>query len=591
MTSESRSEKLASSLAVFVLFAFALALGDVARRISATHDEVAHLAAGAAYLETGEALLNPEHPPLVKLVAAAGLRAFGVRADSARELFSDREHAGAAQWAAGERLVFADNPTLRLPFETAGAASVLLAARLPLLVFPLALALVVYLWARARHGPWGGLVGLVLVGTYPDLLGHGPLVATDVPLAAFAVGAGFALDRLARGAGARALVALALLVGGALASKFTALLLVPSLGLAAALVLRAPLDSAPASLAHPLGAGTPRAKARALALALAVVLVGACAVVSLAYFGNDPVRLYREGIAEATLHHPRPHEGYLLGAGGRRWWWFYFPVVLALRFPLGSLAALGLAAALGVGAARRPRGAQAPSPAPSPWSDAALLLAPGLAFFALTAALAPPMGSRYLLPAVPFLCVAAGILGSWARASRGRGGVVALLLLGSIAGAVVDHPGHASALDRLAGPLTQQWKVEANEDWGGGFLELARWQRAARVPSLEVVPFRAEVAAVGSPAQLALSWIPWQTHFEAYGVRGELRGADVLYSPEKGKVYAVSARALAQALVHDAGWREASSPFAGKPPALVLGGEVQPTAAVDGGAILIFDRR
>jgi len=35
-----------------------------------TIDEPWHITAGVAYLRTGEYYLNPEHPPLVKLVAA-----------------------------------------------------------------------------------------------------------------------------------------------------------------------------------------------------------------------------------------------------------------------------------------------------------------------------------------------------------------------------------------------------------------------------------------------------------------------------------------------------------------------------------------
>ena len=38
-----------------------------------TIDEPWHITAGAAYLRTGEYYLNPEHPPLVKLVAALAL--------------------------------------------------------------------------------------------------------------------------------------------------------------------------------------------------------------------------------------------------------------------------------------------------------------------------------------------------------------------------------------------------------------------------------------------------------------------------------------------------------------------------------------
>src|SRR5260370_894976 len=81
-------------------------------------------------------------------------------------------------------------------------------------------------WARARFGTPSGLVALALVATYPDVLGHGALVTTDVPFAAFALAAAFALDRLAAEGGARRLVVLGLALGAALATKFSAIFLV-----------------------------------------------------------------------------------------------------------------------------------------------------------------------------------------------------------------------------------------------------------------------------------------------------------------------------------------------------------------------------
>jgi 4-amino-4-deoxy-L-arabinose transferase-like glycosyltransferase len=583
MMSESRGERVASSLAVLVFAAFAVALVDVAYRLSATHDEVAHIAAAASYWDTHEVVLNIEHPPLVKLVSGAGVRGFGVDTSGCLALFHDRERAGRAQWLAGEELLFQDNPTFHMPLEVRGAASVALAARLPVLVFPLGLALVAYLWSRSRQGPWAGLVTLVLVTTYPDLLGHGPLVTTDAPLAATALAAGWALSALARRGGAGPLVAFALLLGAALATKFLALIFLPGFLLALAPALAAPLDPAPASARHPLGTGPFPERARGLALAGTFVLAASALFVTACYLGANPVRLYRAGIAEATWHHPSPHDGFLFGAGGRGSWWFYFPVILALRLPLGSLAALGLAGALGLSAARsRGRGALA---------EPTLVLAPGLVFLGLITALAPPVGSRYLLAGVPFLFVAAGGLATWAAGSRARSALVALLLGASVASAVSDHPFHGTVLNHLAGPLERQYRVDRNEDLAGGYLALARWQREHEAPSIDVVPFRAEIEPTGTPPRFGLTFHPFLTHFAAYGVVGTLRGADALYAPERGHVYAVSEQVLSWSLEHETDWSRPDSAWGGSAPHAVLGSSVPPTGTVAGGSMLIFDLR
>ena len=43
------------------------------RLLSATFDETTHLPAGYSYLKTGDCRLNPQHPPLIKLLCAAPL--------------------------------------------------------------------------------------------------------------------------------------------------------------------------------------------------------------------------------------------------------------------------------------------------------------------------------------------------------------------------------------------------------------------------------------------------------------------------------------------------------------------------------------
>jgi len=57
-------------LAVALIVAGAVRSSWATRRDGFTVDEPWHVTAGVAYLRTGEYYLNPEHPPLVKLVAA-----------------------------------------------------------------------------------------------------------------------------------------------------------------------------------------------------------------------------------------------------------------------------------------------------------------------------------------------------------------------------------------------------------------------------------------------------------------------------------------------------------------------------------------
>src|SRR2546427_8894181 len=55
------------------------------RRLSATSDEPIHLAAGYSYLQTRDFRMNPEHPPLAKLLAALPILALHPRFDTSKQ--------------------------------------------------------------------------------------------------------------------------------------------------------------------------------------------------------------------------------------------------------------------------------------------------------------------------------------------------------------------------------------------------------------------------------------------------------------------------------------------------------------------------
>ena len=70
---------------------------DVARKLSLTFDEPSHIGAGLSYVAHGDLVLNPEHPPLVKLLAGAAIAALGAKESSAAAfLAAAREHQEAA---------------------------------------------------------------------------------------------------------------------------------------------------------------------------------------------------------------------------------------------------------------------------------------------------------------------------------------------------------------------------------------------------------------------------------------------------------------------------------------------------------------
>jgi hypothetical protein len=539
---------------------------DVARELSTTFDERSHLAAGFSAVVHRELWLEPHQPPLVKLVAGSALRLAGGREGVAAAWWG-RSHENAelrflSMWVYGDALIYGANRELRLVGSREGAPSVLLAARLPLIAFPVLLALVTWAWARARFGPWGGAIALALVLTYPDVLGHGALVTMDVPFAALALAATFALDRVARRGGAW-LFALAFALALALATKFTTVLLGPTFAALALFGARRPIDAAPASILHPFGQGSVASRLRALALGTALIAAVAWVVLWLGYLGEEPLSAYRSGLA-ALSRDWSGQWGVCLDRYATHIWWSV-PVCLALKAPLGTLALLALTPF----AARVSRG---------DLDEEAALHLPAAVILVVTMTVAPPIGTRYVIPAMPFLFVSAGRLALWARGSRARAGVLVLALLVNVVSVAVEHPFHTSSTNLLAGDPKLAYRLfdESNQDWGQALGALAAWQRKNGVESLVVVSRIPDP----DPAQLA-----------AFGVKGELRvDAEPVWEPRPGKVYAVSAHVVARCRALEIVRARAARAEGRLAPPLALGTSHRPSELV-GGGFLIFDLR
>ncbi len=227
MSEPSRSAALL--LAALALYA-ALAVSSL-RTWSATFDEGAHLPAGYTYLTQGDHRLNPEQPPLVKLLAAAALLPL-------RPVFrpDDAAWAAASQWELGRRFLYRWNDADRLLFR----------GRLPVVALACMLAAAVFLWSRSRFGTPSAALALLLCVLSPDVLAHGQIVTTDLGLALFFFLTVLAFDRLTTRATPRRLLGAGLALGAAFATKFSAPILLPVLvGLAAVVVIgRAPVASA-----------------------------------------------------------------------------------------------------------------------------------------------------------------------------------------------------------------------------------------------------------------------------------------------------------------------------------------------------------
>ena len=506
--------RLAPALAVGAFLVLAL---TSAASHSGTFDEGVYVSAGYAGWRFGDFRVNTTHPPLAKLLAAAPLLLLDVRADPQDGAFLE-----AHSWKLARRFVYEWNEPRRLLFW-ARAAVALLAASLVLLVWA---------WARRHWGSAAGSLALLLAALSPDLLAHGSLATTDLPVTALAFASVVAFERLLEGPSAWRVLATGAALGGALLSKHTALLLLPllfALGVADALARGLPLRrSLPRMLAL-------------LALCAAIAYGVLWAGYGFRYAAAaDPAHteplVWRAGgaglrdsrlLPEAYVHglfdlfaRSQDRRAFLLGQHSSEGWWYYFPVTFLLKTPLPLLALLAVALLRAPASLAR---------------RAAFLWLPAAAFGLAALASSVDIGHRYLLPMHPFLIVAAASAAP-VLLERGRRGRSLLLLLCAwyAAGTALNHPHHLAYFNELAGGPSQgyRWLADSNVDWGQDLIRLKRYMEEQRLPSVKLSYF-----GTAPP--------------EAYGIRHELLPSMMRPFPERlsllvrpGDVVVVSATNL-----------------------------------------------
>ena len=133
------------------------------RQESLTWDEGDHIFAGYMSLKHHDFGLNPEHPPLVKMIAAIPLRDMNLRERQLQNRYFKTE-----AYLSGRDLIFQND------FET-----IIFRARTSASIFALMTALLAFLAAREMFGTGAGFLTLLLIMFEPNFLAHGALVTTD----------------------------------------------------------------------------------------------------------------------------------------------------------------------------------------------------------------------------------------------------------------------------------------------------------------------------------------------------------------------------------------------------------------------------
>jgi hypothetical protein len=544
---------VAAAVAVYV----ALAVTSMRGR-AAVFDEGAHLPAGYTYLARGDHRLNPEHPPLLKILAAAPLRLLDVQAGPS----DDEAWALRRQWEYGRRFLYRWNDADRLLFL----------GRLPIVALGALLCVAVFSWTRRHWGLPAAALAVVLCALSPEVLAHGQLVTTDLGVTLFLFLAVIAFERVLESVRPLRTLLCGLAVGAALASKFSALVLGPILlGLTLVALWRRRRDLTVPPPLHLLGSllaigivslavvwasyGFERRLSPEPAVEAAFewsrVTPDRGPVAGAAHFVRE-ARLLPEAYVFGFLRfyrHSETRPAFLMGRLSQEGWWYYFPATFALKTPLALVALLVLSFLV------RPK----TESAWAPW----VLWLPVVVYLIVTQMRGLNIGHRHLLPLHPFLFAAAGGCAAWALAHPRRR--LVLPIVGVLSGwyafsSLRVYPHFLAHFNELAGGPAGGYRylVDSNLDWGQDLKGLARALSERGIPAVKLSYF-------GSADP------------EYYGLRGEMLPSQMLPPPatvtrrvEKGDVVAISATNL-QGVYLDPALQPFLADLRARPPLFTVG--------------------
>lgn len=455
------------------------------RAKSPIFDEPPHIAAGMSYLATGRIQANPQHPPLLKELSAAGLWLGGVRWPQTRETEALRNGTEGVEWTIGNQLIADYGPDRTLFW-----------ARLPLILLSILLSVTLFLWGRELLGAPAAFCALLLFVFDPTVVSHAGFVATDVGFACFAMLLLAAVWKYGQRPSATRALACGAALGAALAAKYSAIFLIPVTALLVWLSARRFATLHPQGAGRndlcPCGSGLKFKRCHGSLLepsfrwneaagwvgALVVVFGVAGVVVEALYFFPSNPTQYVSGLLKVNADHSANHMAYLAGKLESKFC-SYFLVAYLVKEPLASI----LAAAIGLYAVCRRGGA-------SQHVRTYLLLPPAVLLAAYTV-WSNDLGFRYLIPVLPFLHLVGGAglaflftrPGWWGRA---LGVVLCLWIVMAAAGVFPDGHSYFNEAACLAtdpsrvgldggsrcGPL---WLDDSNVDWGQGLKQLRAW--------------------------------------------------------------------------------------------------------------------
>lgn len=337
--------------AVVILVALVLAIKS-SWNDSVIVDEVPHIGAGYSYLVKHDMRLNSEHPPLAKDLAAVPLLFLKLKQTAFQSKFWQQDVNG--QWEFGRLFIFNSGNN---------ADQIKHVVKLPILLFFIISAILLFKWARKLYGDAGAITALVLFAFSPTIIAHSRFVTTDAAALFGVLLASYFFIKYLKNPTGKNLFVAGLTFGISLLTKFSTFLLIPFFVLLAIIYGLASVEGAGSKL---------KQAARKLVATIAIFIVGFIVIVWPVYYFHTsgyPIerqqrdtaqllssygnRVFADPVVKASgnpILRPLAQYGlglllvnqraiggnttYFLGEVSRFGWRKYFPIVYFIKEPL-----------------------------------------------------------------------------------------------------------------------------------------------------------------------------------------------------------------------------------------------------------------
>lgn len=416
---------------LLLLLMFILEISSAATE-SQIIDEGVHLTAGYSYLVNHQIVLNPEHPPLIKLIAAIFISPL-------HAVFPWHDLTDANQWdIAGKFFYDLGNQ----------ADFMLFLGRLPIMFCSLLLGWLVFKWAKKISGVKAGLFALLLFVFDSNILAHSRYITTDIAVSLGFLATLYFFCQYAEKPKIHNLFILLLIFALAQITKFSALLLWP-------IIIVASYFSK-LNIKHKLH------------LLLGLILVTFW-MIFIFYYGE--ISQYYAGIQALADHEKGGHYTFLMGLYNVHGFWYYFIIAFLVKTPLTTILLLLLSVPVFIYHHLRDRLKKLAL-------DQYLIIIFPIFYFVVSMVNRINIGIRHLMPIYPFLFIFIATVIFCPLFKNKIIKIISVILLGFfIIESIITYPNYLGYFSLLIGGSKNghEYLLDSNLDWGQDLVKLKNY--------------------------------------------------------------------------------------------------------------------